>query len=127
MLVISENKLKEYKKKFMSFIKEDCEKFRIHDLCKFLSSFVVVDLLSDNNLQFASNGGIKADYLVVTIEIEEVQNNKLILKSFKVQADENKTGKERSIVLWGIDRFKGVGIDNFEVVTQLGKYEFEQL
>lgn len=126
MVVIDKNKLEEYKEKFISFIKEDCNKFRIYDLYKFLSSFVVVDLLSDNNLKFASNGGIKADHVVVTIEIKEAQNNKLIVRSFKVQADENKTNKERSVVLWGIDRFKGVGIDNFEVFTQLGKYEFEQ-
>lgn len=127
MVVIGKNKLEEYKERFISFVKDDCEKFRINNLPEFLSNFVVIDLLSDNNLQFASNGGIKANYIVVTMKIQEVQNNKLIVKSFKVSADENKTGKERSVILWGIDRFNGVGIDNFEVVTQLGKYEFEQL
>lgn len=126
MVIIGKNKLEEYKERFISFIKDDCEKFRINNLPEFLSNFVVIDLLSDNNLQFASNGGIKANNIVVTMKIQEVQNNKLIVKSFKVSADENKTGKERSVILWGIDRFNGVGIDNFEVLTQLGKYEFEQ-
>lgn len=127
MVVIGKNKLEEYKERFISFIKDDCEKFRINNLPEFLSNFVVIDLLSDNNLQFASNGGIKANHIVVTMKIQEVQNNKLIVKSFKVSADENKTGKERSVILCGIDRFNGVGIGNFEVVTQIGKYEFEQL
>ena len=127
MVVIGKNKLEEYKERFVSFIKDNCGKIRIINLPDFLSNFVVIDLLSDNNLQFASNGVIKANHIVVTMKIQEVQNNKLIVKSFKVSADENETGKERSVILWGINRFDGVGIDNFEVVTQLGKYEFEQL
>ena len=127
MVIICKKKLEEYKERFVSFIKDNCGKIRIINLPDFLSNFVVIDLLSDNNLQFASNGGIKANHIVVTMKIQEAQNNKLIVKSFKVSADENKTGKERSVILWGINRFDGVGIDNFEVVTQLGKYEFEQL